>query len=68
MSKTKEFDRIASKCAEEIIKDIYRECDWALSGDEMTQILEDTDFNDAHSYMMKLVASKVANKLLIEKL
>ena len=68
MSKTKEFDRIASKCAEEIIKDIYRECDWALSGDEMTQLLEDTDFNEAHSYLMQLVASKVANKLLINKL
>jgi len=68
MSKTKILDEKATQCAEEIIKDIYRECDWALSGDEMTQLLEDTDFNEAHSYLMQLVASKVANKLLIEKL
>tara|TARA_Y100001963_G_scaffold33341_1_gene46270 strand:+ start:103 stop:312 length:210 start_codon:yes stop_codon:yes gene_type:complete len=67
MSKTKILDEKATQCAEEIIKDIYRECDWALSGDEMTQLLEDTDFNDAHSYMMKLVASKVASRLLVEK-
>ena len=68
MSKTKILDEKATQCAKEIIKDIYRECDWALSGDEMTQLLEDTDFNEAHSYLMQLVASKVANKLLIEKL
>ena len=68
MSKTKILDEKATQCAEEIIKDIYRECDWALSGDEMTQLLEYTDFNEAHSYLMQLVASKVANKLLIEKL
>jgi hypothetical protein len=69
MSKTKEFDRIATKCAEEIIKDIYRECDWALTGDVGDQLLEDkVDFNEAHSYLMRLVASKVANKLLIEEL
>ena len=68
MSKTKILDEKATQCAEEIIKDIYRECDWALSGDEMTQLLEDTDFNEAHSYLMQLVSSKFANKLLIEKL
>ena len=69
MSKTKEFDIIATKCAEEIIKDIYRECDWALTGDVGDQLLEDkVDFNEAHSYLMKLVASKVANKLLIKEL
>ena len=69
MSKTKELDRIANKCAKEIIKDIYRECDWALTGDVGDQLLEDkVDFNEAHSYLMRLVASKVANKLLIEEL
>ena len=69
MSKTKILDEKATQCAEEIIKDIYRECDWALSGDVGDQLLEDkVDFNEAHSYLMQLVASKVANKLLIEKL
>ena len=69
MSKTKILDEKATQCAEEIIKDIYRECDWALTGDVGDQLLEDkVDFNEAHSYLMRLVASKVANKLLIEKL
>ena len=69
LQKTPDFCDGASKCAEEIIKDIYRECDWALTGDVGDQLLEDkVDFNEAHSYLMQLVASKVANKLLIEKL
>ena len=69
MGKTKILDEKATQCAEEIIKDIYRECDWALTGDVGDQLLEDkVDFNEAHSYLMQLVASKVANKLLIEKL
>ena len=69
MSKTKILDEKATQCAEEIIKDIYRECDWALTGDVGDQLLEDkVDFNEAHSHLMQLVASKVANILLVNKL
>jgi hypothetical protein len=66
MSKMKELDRVADECTEEIIEKIYKTCDWALTGDVGDQLLEDkVDFNEAHSYLMQLVASKVADKLHI---
>jgi hypothetical protein len=68
MSYTKELDRLADKAVIEAIDEIYRICEWTLSGDEVTQLLEDTDINKAHSYLMNLVVSKLANKLLIDKL
>ena len=53
-----EFNKIAEETAEETIKDIYRACDWALDGHKVN------DFNEIHGKLMKLVASKVANKLI----
>ena len=53
-----EFERIADQTAEESIKDIYRACDWALDGHKVK------DFNETHGKLMKLVASKIANKLI----
>ena len=54
-----EFDKIAEESAEEIIKDIYRTCDWALDGYKVN------DFNEMHSALMKTVVQKIVNKLKI---
>ena len=53
-----EFERIADETAEETIKDIYRQCDWALYGYEIKK-----DFNEIHSTLMKAVTKRVAVKL-----
>ena len=53
-----EFNKIAEETAEETIKDIYRSCDWALDGYKVK------DFNETRGKLMKLVASKIANKLI----
>ena len=64
MSKMKQVDKLADKCAKETIENIYRICDWALTGDEVSSLLGDNNnFNEAHSYLMRLVASKVAYEL-----
>ena len=53
-----EFERIADETAEEIIKDINRQCDWALDGYEINK-----DFNKIHSTLMKAVTKRVAVKM-----
>jgi hypothetical protein len=53
-----EFERIADETAEEIIKDINRQCDWALDGYEIKK-----DFNEIHSTLMKAVTKRVAIKM-----
>ena len=58
MLDNEKFDKIAEETAKETIKDIYRACDWALDGHKVK------DFNEIHGKLMKLVASKVANKLI----
>ena len=67
MSYTKELDRKAKEIAVLIIKEIYKDCDWALDGEDF-QNLEGNEYNEAHSYLMSLVARHIANKLLTEKL
>jgi len=57
-----EFERIADETAEESIKDIYRACDWALDGYEITQ-----NFNDLHGLLMKAVTKRVAIKMGVTK-
>ena len=49
------------------IKEIYKDCDWALDGEDF-QNLEGNEYNEAHSYLMSLVAMHIANKLLTDKL
>ena len=63
MSKTKELDRLATETAEECIKDIYRACDWALDGKDLDHRMEGDEFNELHSFLMKSVVRKIANKL-----
>ena len=57
-----EFERIADETAEEIIKDINRQCDWALDGYEINK-----DFNKIHSTLMKAVTKRVAVKMGVAK-
>ena len=54
-----EFDKIAEESAEELVKDIYRTCDWALDGHKVN------DFNEMHSALMKTVVQKIVSKLKI---
>ena len=66
MSKTKEFDRLAENAKEQVIEELIRICDWTLSGDEISELLDSTplDYNEAHSYLVSLTAAKVAEHLL----
>tara|TARA_R100001015_G_C4554447_1_gene115609 strand:- start:180 stop:389 length:210 start_codon:yes stop_codon:yes gene_type:complete len=57
-----EFERIADETAEESIKDLYRACDWALDGYEITQ-----NFNDLHGLLMKAVTKRIAIKMGVTK-
>ena len=57
-----EFERIADETCEEIIKDIDRQCDWALDGYEITQ-----NFNDLHGLLMKAVTKRIAIKMGVTK-
>jgi len=54
------FEKIAEESAKEIIKDIYRTCDWALDGHKVK------DFNKIHSALMKVVVLKIVQKLKIQ--
>jgi len=67
MSYTKRMDYKAQEIAKESIQEIYKYCDWALDGDDF-QNLEGNEYNEAHSYLMSLVAMHIANKLLTDKL
>lgn len=57
-----EFERIADQACEEIIKDIDRQCDWALDGYKIEK-----DFNKVHSTLMKAVTKRVAIKMGVAK-
>jgi len=54
-----EFNKIAEESAEELIKDIYRTCDWALDGHKVN------NFNEMHSALMEVVVKKIVRKLKI---
>jgi len=62
MSYTKILDHKAKDISEDIIKEIYKNCDWALD-DDAFQNLEGNTYNDTHSYLMANVARLIANKL-----
>ena len=62
MAAIKQIDIVASEIADDIVKDIYKQCDWQI-GQFLSPNSEGNHFNEAHSYMMKLVARHIANKL-----
>ena len=53
-----EFERIADETCEEIIKDINRQCDWALDGYEIKK-----EYMQLHNTLMKAVTKRVAIKM-----
>ena len=53
-----EFERIADETAEEIMKDINRQCDWALDGYEIKK-----EYMQLHNTLMKAVTKRVAIKM-----
>jgi len=62
MAAIKQIDIVASEIADDVIKDIYKQCDWQI-GQFLSPNSEGNHFNEAHSYMMRLVARHIANKL-----
>jgi len=65
MGKVKQLDLLAEKATHEALREIYKICEWTLSGDLADELLESApnSYNDAHSYLMKLVIGKLANKI-----
>ena len=62
MAAIKQIHIVASEIADDIIKDIKKQCDW-----QVTKFLPDNSegntINEAHSYMVRTVARHIANKL-----
>jgi hypothetical protein len=62
MAAIKQIHIVASEIADDIIKNIKKQCDW-----QVTQFLPDNSegntINEAHSYMVRTVARHIANKL-----
>jgi len=62
MAAIKQLHIVASEIADDIIKDIYKQCDWQV-GQFLPDDSEGNEINEAHSYMMRTVARHIANKL-----
>ena len=62
MAVIKQIHIVAKEIADDIIKDIYKQCDWQV-GQFLPDNIEGNEFNEAHSYMMRTVARHIANKL-----
>ena len=53
---------VADEIATDIIEEIYKQSDWQV-GQFLPKDAEGTLINDTHSYLMRLVARQIANKL-----
>ncbi len=53
---------VADEVATDIIEEIYKQCDWQV-GQFLPEEAEGTLIYDTHSYLMRLVARHIANKL-----
>ena len=62
MAVIKQIHIVASKIADDIIKDINKQCDWQV-GQFLPENSEGNTINEAHSYMVRTVARHIANKL-----
>jgi hypothetical protein len=62
MAAIKQIHYAASEIADDIIKEIYKQCDWQV-GQFLPDNSEGNEINEAHSYMMRTVARHIANKL-----
>tara|TARA_R100001163_G_C4915740_1_gene98092 strand:- start:319 stop:537 length:219 start_codon:yes stop_codon:yes gene_type:complete len=62
MGAIKQIHIVAAEIADDVVKDIYKQCDWQV-GQFLSPNVEGNEFNEAHSYMMRTVARHIANKL-----
>jgi len=62
MGAIKQMHIVAKEIADDIIKDMYKQCDWQV-GQFLPKDSEGITINEAHSYMMRTVARHIANKL-----
>ena len=62
MAVIKQINIVAEEIADDMIKDIYKQCDWQI-GQFLPDNSEGNEINEAHSYMMRTVARHIANKL-----
>ncbi len=56
------MDVVAKEISDDIIKEIYKQCDWQVS-QFLPEDAEGNQINDTHSYLMRLTARHIANKL-----
>ena len=62
MAVIKQMDIVAQEIADSTIKKIYKDCDWQVD-QFLPKDAESPIINDTHSYLMRLVARHIANKL-----
>ena len=62
MAVIKQMNIVAEEIATDIIEQIYKDCDWQV-GQFLPKDAESPIINDTHSYLMRLVARHIANKL-----
>ncbi len=61
MAKIKQMDIVAEEMATDILEEIYKHSDWQI-GQFLPESCEGDEYNDAHSYLVKLVARHIAIK------
>ncbi len=62
MAVIKQMNIVAEEIADATIKEIYKDCDWQVD-QFLPKDAESPLINDTHSYLMRLVARQIANKL-----
>ena len=62
MAVIKQMDIVAYEIATDVIKEIKEQSDWQV-GQFLPKDAESPLINDTHSYLMRLVARHIANKL-----
>ena len=62
MAVIKQMNIVAEEIADATIKEIYKDCDWQVD-QFLPKDAESPLVNDTHSYLMRLVARHIANKL-----
>ena len=62
MAVIKQMDIVAQEIATDVIKEIYKQSDWQVD-QFLPKNAESPLINDTHSYLMRLVARHIANKL-----
>ena len=62
MAVIKQMDIVAEEIATDTIEQIYQDCDWQI-GQFLPEACEGDEYIEAHSYLVRLVARHIANKL-----